>query len=109
MSLNLTSFINTFLLAAIVLLLLFCKSTQPQVEEAQNYTLIVLLASERATPDNIDQLAGETIIKRKRSSRSQNQWLLKISKKPSEIENFIDTLKESTQIKSVELSSVPEN
>lgn len=81
-----------------------CQRTAP-IEEEKTYQVIILLASERATLDDVELLKTETILKRNRNSRSQNQWQIDLKKKPSEMEEFLKKLGESTRVTFAKLST----
>ncbi|MEO9483664.1 MAG: hypothetical protein ABJG47_09475 [Ekhidna sp.] len=95
---------NSFLLLLPILLIcgVSCQRSATTQAVEQEYQFLVLLASERSNLDDIEELGSDILIEKKRTSRSQNQWLVKVKMLPSEMDGFVEKLKQNTRIESIE-------
>ena len=89
---------NKSILILILLIALGCKSNRVSNQKGHCWILVTLKSG--LTPKNIDALREFNILDSKRSSRSQNQWILKMDLKNGQcnlitgrLENVRDVLK----------------
>lgn len=83
-----------------------CKSAQNVAAEPIE---LILLLEEQVEPNDIAALEGIVIINQKRTSRSQNQWMVKLEISEEEINELKDELSKDLQVISVISAEKSEN
>jgi len=80
-----------------------CKGTQQQAEP--DIISILVLLKDNAKIDGIEALKGVNIIKKNRTSRSQNLWKVQVKEYKEKLENIVSEINKDPSVKWAKIST----
>ncbi len=96
-----------YLVVFILGIMISCKGSQSAAEESPIVSYIILL-DDSSSIDDLEVLEAKEIIKKAKTSRSQNLWTLQVRKSDDEAQELLKKIKNSSSVKSVKISKPSE-